>query len=156
MNPRNPFELARLLDQVSREYPTGIPTELIRATTPATASVEAENSPEPRYHFFVGTTAGELREVERSLLENIATKGLKAGPEDFIITCATLEDVESLALASAAPLVVVFGSARGTGRVERANKPGVLFTYGISRLVDDVTLKREVWDSLKELLREAF
>jgi hypothetical protein len=156
MNPRNAVELARLLDQVAREYPTGIPIELIRSTTPSTASVGADNSAGPKFHFFVSTTAEDLPGEERSLLENIATKGLKAGPEDFIITCAAPEVVESLALSSPAHFVVVFGSAIKMGRVEREDKPGVLFTHGLSRLVDDVTLKREVWDSLKELLREAF
>jgi hypothetical protein len=151
MKPNTPEQLARLLDQMSVSYPNGIPRDLIRVVAEAEHADDASSSA-PRFHIFVVGDEATTSSAARDLLGGITSKGLKISSEEYELSYASDDAVESLALASVSPHVIVFGKGERTGWGERSAGSAVLFAPSLDGLVGDAGLKKALWRDLQALL----
>jgi len=151
MKPNTPEQLARLLDQMSASYPNGIPREVIRFVAEAEQADDA-SSAAPRFHIFVVGDEVTTSDAARELLGGITSKGLKISREEYELSYASDDAVETLALASVSPHVIVFGKGERSGWGERSTGSAVLFAPSLDGLVGDVELKKALWRDLQALL----
>ena len=151
MKPENTEQLARLLDQLSESYPNGIPSHLLTVATPTLIEPQTSDAA-PLYHLIVVEGEGDLPAPERELLVNIATKGLKATNDSYLITYCTDGEVGRVVSESNAGQVVVFGGGPEYGFEPREGRSAVLHTYDLSTLLGNPERKKELWRALQSLL----
>lgn len=151
MKPNTPEQLARLLDQMSASYPNGIPRDLIRVVAEAEHADDASSSA-PRFHIFVVGAEATTSSAARDLLDGITSKGLKISSDEYELSYASEDAVESLALASVSPHVIVFGKGERSGWGERSAGSAVLFAPPLDGLAVDAGLKKALWRDLQALL----
>jgi hypothetical protein len=151
MKPNSPEQLARLLDQMSASYPNGIPRDVIKFVAEAEQVNETQGAV-PRFHIFVVGDEGATSEAARELLVGITSKGLKISNDEYLVSYASDDAVEALALASLSPHVLVFGKGERTGWVERSAGSAVLFSPSLHGLAGDAGLKKALWRDLQAFL----
>lgn len=148
MKPNSPQQLARLLDQVGGLYPNGIPVSVI--TAPQQDEVQpAVNEARPYHLIIVG---GEISQVERELLEGIVSKGLRVSASEYSVSYVPDEGAMSLASGSLSERVIVFGSSRENGFLDRERGHPALFAYSLEKLAGDAGMKKEFWRALQTVI----
>lgn len=152
MKKHSGTDLIRLLDQIARNYPCGIPARLVGSADTSTEEGENVGSEGQTYHLLVATPSNELPAEERSLLDNIVTKGLKISDRSLTVSCCPASTIEDQAASSKADKVVIFGAPRHQGWMPRSHGSPILCTKSLRELIETPELKREVWTSLQAIL----
>jgi hypothetical protein len=138
---------AAFLDKIKKLYPYGIPTSYI--STPA---LEPQSDSKFVCSFVVVLPDGvALDEGRLGLLEGICTKGLKrAFKECQVIQVKDSREALAGNDAIKTPVIVVFGADAEAGRFEKRDELGILYTYSLDRIAQNVGIKREFWKQLQE------